>query len=82
MVPQKDNPIWRRLVLNSDSYAFNALATKLMMMRVKMIIQNENEDLEKNISLASEIAYNYFNKNKTVLMEDIKYLFSQEEGGL
>lgn len=80
MVPDKMNPIWRTIVTNSDQYHFNALATKLMMMRVKMIVENENQETEKNIEEAVGIAYDYFIKNQTILKGDINYLFNSKNG--
>lgn len=80
MVPDKQNPIWRTIVTNSDQYQFKALATKLMMMRVKMIVENENQDSEKNIEEAVCIAYDYFIKNQTILKGDINYLFNSKNG--
>lgn len=80
MVPDKENPIWRRIVCHSEEYVFSALATRLMMMRVKMIVEYENDQQEQNIQQAIEIAYDYFKKNQSILSEDIKYLFNNKDG--
>lgn len=80
VVPDKTNPIWRAIVVHSEEYTFNALATKLMMMRIKMIVENDNEDHEKNIQQAIEIAYEYFVKNQTIVGSDINYLLNLKGG--
>lgn len=80
MVPDKTHPIWKKIVLNSDSYVFSALATKLMMMQVKIIVEHENNQKEDNIQQAIDIAYEYFKKNQSILKEDINYLFNDKDG--
>lgn len=80
MVPDKAHPIWNKIVLNSDRYIFSSLATKLMMMRVKMIVEHENSLKEDNVQQAIDIAYEYFKKNQSILKEDINYLFNDKDG--
>lgn len=80
MVPDKTNPIWRKIVSHSDDYIFTTLATKLMMMRVKMIVENENTNKEENIQQGIDIAYEYFKKNQSILIEDVDYLFKDKDG--
>lgn len=80
MVPDKTHPIWHEIVLNSDRYIFSTLATKLMMMRVKMIVEHESSLKEDNIQQAIDIAYEYFKKNQSILKEDINYLFNNKDG--
>lgn len=79
MIPEKIDPIWRTIVLNCDQYPLKALATKLMMMRVKMIIDNEQEDFEKRISHATEVAFDFFIKNQNSVRADLNYIFKREE---
>lgn len=79
LIPEKLDPVWRKIVLNCDKLTFKALATKLLMMRIKMIVDSENEDFEKRIHLATEVAYDFFSKNKTIVQDDIKYLFNKDE---
>ena len=78
MIPEKFDPIWREIVLNCDQYRFKSLATKLMMMRVKMIVDNEQEDFEKRISLATDVAFDFFDKNQTIVQADLNYIFKKE----
>lgn len=80
VVPDKNNPIWRDIVVHNEEYAFSALATKLMMMRIKMIVENDNENHEKNVQDAIEIAHDYFVKNQTIVTSDINYLFKTRNG--
>lgn len=81
LIPEKSDPIWKKIVLNCDKLLFKALATKLVMMRVKMIIDidSENEIYDKRIQLSIEVAYDFFSKNKNIVQDDIKYLFNKDE---
>lgn len=73
MLPSKDDPRWRDLVIGKDEFALKTLATKMLLTRVRQLVR-ENPSAER-ISEAVNIAYEFFKKNQHTVSGDITCIF-------
>lgn len=75
MLPPKDDPKWRHLVVGPHQLVPQALATKMIMTRVKMLVGAS--PTEDKIQEAITVAYEFFKKNEFIVVEDIKMIFKE-----
>lgn len=73
MVPGKTDPRWKQIVTGNKEYNFSGLATKMLMMRVKMITKTDQSPAK--VQEAIDIAHDFFMKNENIVKDDIKLLF-------
>lgn len=72
MIPVKSDPIWRTIILDTRKREFTALPTKMLMMRVALMI---SDGTPEKIDEAISIAYDFFQKNQKIVKKDIELLF-------
>ena len=79
MLPPKEDPRWQKLVVDQSEFPLQALATKMLLTRVRLLVGG-NPSSEK-IMEAVTIAYEFFKKNEHSVSSDIKCIFggSQNE---
>ncbi|KYG60928.1 hypothetical protein AZI85_10770 [Bdellovibrio bacteriovorus] len=75
MLPPKDDPRWMSLVVNQDELPLQALASKMIITRVRHLVGG-NPSSEK-MGEAVTIAYEFFKKNEHAVSEDIKCIFGR-----
>jgi predicted ATP-dependent Lon-type protease len=78
MLPPKEHPRWREIVTRNGDISLHALATKMVMTRVKTVIGKEPS--EDKVQEAITIAYDFFKKNEFAVADDIELLFGKETG--
>jgi hypothetical protein len=77
MVPPKDDPRWKQIVLDEKKYNFSALPTKMLMMRLRLLTK---DNTPQKIEEAIDIIHDFFSKNVHVLQPDICMLFESKQG--
>ncbi|WP_155722582.1 hypothetical protein [Bdellovibrio bacteriovorus] len=75
MLPPKDDPRWRSLVVDQNEVPLQALASKMILTRVRRLVQG-NPSSDK-IGEAVTIAYEFFKKNEHAVSEDIQCIFGK-----
>jgi hypothetical protein len=78
MIPPKNDPRWKNLVLDDQISNFQALPTKMLMMRVRILARDKTP---QKVEEAIEIAYDFFSKNSNIVVNDIALLFGDSEKG-
>ena len=78
MIPPKNDPRWKTLVLDDQISNFQALPTKMLMMRVRILARDKTP---QKVEEAIEIAYDFFSKNSNIVVNDIALLFGDSEKG-
>lgn len=67
MIPDKNDPVWKKFVSNEHDFQFNSLATRMMYTRVKQLLRSDGAENE-----AIEIAYNFFQSNEQIAQADFE----------
>ena len=78
MIPPKNDPRWKNLVLDDQISNFQALPTKMLMMRVRILARDKTP---QKVEEAIDIAYDFFSKNSNIVLNDIALLFGNVEKG-
>lgn len=78
MIPSKSDPRWKQIVIGDDALNFQALPTKMLMMRVRVLARDKTP---QKIEEAIEIAYDFFSQNSNILYNDIVLLFGKTSEG-
>lgn len=76
MVPSKSDPRWKQIVIGDDALNFQALPTKMLMMRIRVLAKDKTP---QKIEEAIEIAYDFFSQNSNILYNDIVLLFGKNK---
>lgn len=71
MIPEKTNPLWLEVVDTTKEYNLSGLATKMLLMRVRLLTKNDPSKIPEAINIAHE----FFSKNKELVQDDIKIIF-------
>ena len=80
MVPPISDPRWKQIVLGDEIMNFQALPTKMLMMRVRLLARDKTP---QKVDEAIAIAHDFFSKNFNIVSSDIRLLFGEaREGGL
>lgn len=74
MIPPKSDQIWRQIVTDKAVREYTALPTKMLMMRVQMLVRDGRP---QKIQEAIDTAYNFFSTNAHVVQQDVKLLFGE-----
>lgn len=74
MIPEKSDPRWKEIILGNDSLNFQALPTKMLMMRVRILARDKTP---QKVEEAIEIAHDFFSKNASIVLRDISLLFGK-----
>ena len=74
MLPPKSDPKWRAIVTSTEVFDFSALPTKMIMMRIRLLVQ---DGTPQKIDEAIDIAFDFFTKAKNLVSDDIKLLFEK-----
>ena len=75
MIPDKSDPIWKRVVEDAEKHRLSALPTKMLFMRIRLIrMQPSAQNLESAIASV----YDFFSKNENEVREDIDALFGEK----
>ncbi|HEX7676005.1 MAG TPA: hypothetical protein VF412_17640 [Bdellovibrio sp.] len=75
MLPPKDDPCWRELVAGQTEYPLQALATKMLVTRVRQLVSGN--PASERVDEAISIAYEFFKKNQHSVSTDIKCIFGE-----
>lgn len=76
MIPEKNDPRWREIVISEREFEQMSLASKMMIMRVRAMIKaDESEPQPDKINEAIDIAHEYFVNNQESVEEDLNFLF-------
>jgi len=78
MIPPKTDPRWKKIVLEDEISNFQALPTKMLMMRVRILARDKTP---QKVEEAIEIAFDFFSKNSNIVLSDIALLFGTTEKG-
>ena len=78
MIPPKNDPRWKNLVLDDQISNFQALPTKMLMMRLRILARDKTP---QKVEEAIDIAYDFFSKNSNIVLSDIDLLFGSMEKG-
>lgn len=78
MVPPKSDPRWKQIVLGDDALNFQALPTKMLMMRVRILARDKTP---QKIEEAIKVAHDFFSQNSNVVCNDIVLLFGKTTEG-
>ena len=73
MLPEKNDPRWKDLVMGEKTFAFEELATKMVVMRSQMLVRTLPS--EAKIQEAIDLVHAFFSKNEYAVKEDIKAIF-------
>ncbi|MEN0059817.1 MAG: hypothetical protein AAGB31_13335 [Bdellovibrio sp.] len=76
MLPDKLDPRWERLVRDQRDIPLQGLATKMILMRVRLLVKADPS--AEKIQEAVNIAYDFFKKNEYSVQDDIKTIFEQD----
>lgn len=74
MIPPKTDPRWKKIVLEDEISSFQALPTKMLMMRVRILARDKTP---QKVEEAIEIAFDFFSKNANIVLSDIALLFGR-----
>ncbi len=74
MLPSKEDPRWQEIVQSQNDLPVEALATKMVLTRARLLVLNNNSP--EKIDEAVGIIYDFFKKNENIVINDIKRLFS------
>lgn len=72
MIPAKTDPIWRKIVERPEDFQVQALPTKMLFMRIKMLCRHGTT---QGISEAIDAAYDFFVQNAETVREDVDEIF-------
>jgi len=75
MLPPKNDPIWKKIILDDRELKLSTLPTQMLMMRVRLLARDRTP---QKIEEAINIAYDFFEKNELITQADIKLLFKLE----
>ena len=73
MLPPKTDPRWKQAVLGSEPLQLKALATKMVMTRVRLMGARRDD---KSLSDAIDTVYEYFAKNAETTGDDLAAVLS------
>lgn len=71
MIPPKESPQWLEVVDSNQEYHLSGLATKMLLMRVRLLTKNDPSKIPEAI----DIAYDFFSKNQELVFRDIEKIF-------
>jgi len=78
MIPPKSDPRWKQIIIGDDSLNFQALPTKMLMMRVRVLARDKTP---QKIDEAIAIAHDFFSQNSNIVYNDIVLLFGKISEG-
>lgn len=73
MLPGKSDPRWAEIVTSEKELELSSIASKMLLMRVKMMTKNDKSTAKVNEAI--DAAYDFFSKNQEVVKTDIEKLF-------
>ncbi|NUN07130.1 MAG: hypothetical protein HUU57_15400 [Bdellovibrio sp.] len=73
MIPDKNDPRWREVLLNPVDVPINNFATKMLLTRARTLAKTEPVDVK--LQEAIDIAFAFFTKNQFLVADDIQSLF-------
>jgi len=73
MIPPKSSPVWVEVVDTTKEYNLAGLATKMLLMRVRLMTKNDPSKIPEAI----DVAYEFFSKNSELVQDDIKIIFGK-----
>ncbi|PWU19283.1 MAG: hypothetical protein C5B49_06025 [Bdellovibrio sp.] len=76
VIPHKADHRWLKFILGAEDPPVSNLSTKMMMMRVRMILGGGSSS--ERIQEAIDLAYDFFEKNELSVKEDIDAIFGKE----
>jgi hypothetical protein len=75
MIPPKNDPRWRSLVISEEALSLQAFPTKILFMRVRLLAK---DGTPQKIDEAINIAFDYFTQNESIVRNDIEILFKNK----
>lgn len=76
MVPEKTDPRWKKIILDENLPLPNALPTKLLFMRVRLMAKDKTP---QKIQEAVDILYDFFIQNTALVKADVDLYFGGKE---
>jgi hypothetical protein len=76
MIPSREHPIWKKLVVDDTQYRFRFLALKILMGRIKMKLEFEHSDTIVD-SCADEL-YDFACQYPEFMETDLNPILEQE----
>ncbi|OFZ28959.1 MAG: hypothetical protein A2622_12735 [Bdellovibrionales bacterium RIFCSPHIGHO2_01_FULL_40_29] len=76
MIPSKTDPRWKKIVTAAENPNLQSLATKMMLMRVRLLLINDQSSTKMQEAIT--IAYDFFVKNEAIIANDLKVLFGDK----
>lgn len=77
MIPPKEHPTWKLLVMGERTHSFKALSAAMCVSRIVRFVQRQEYSTEA-VDLAIEELHYFFRKLEDLLGEDIKAIFGEE----
>lgn len=76
MIPEKNDPIWHKVLLDPLDKPINNFATKMLMTRVRTLAHADPTGVK--MQEAIEIAFVFFTKNQAQVIDDIQSIFGSD----
>lgn len=75
MVPEKNDPRWRRALTSEEGIALKSLPSKLLISKLRFMLKEDPSP--QSLRHAVDMAHDYFSRNEEATRDDLRALLEE-----